>query len=97
MVGDEDEEQGGGVQLYDRVTLWLPEDEEEMLVQVVSTVRTDPSQGRVSLESPLGKAILGKPLGAVVSVEVNESYSYEAEIRKIEPAEDDGSAPLLPY
>ena len=88
---------GGGVQLYDRVTLWLPEDEEEMLVQVVSTVRTDPSQGRVSLESPLGKAILGKPLGAVVSVQVNESYSYDAEIRKIEPAEDDGSAPLLPY
>ncbi len=92
-----DENASEGVQLYDRVTLWLPEDEEEMVVQVVSTVRTDPSQGRVSLESPLGKAILGKNLGDVVSVRVNESYSYDAEIRCIEPAQDDGSAPLLPY
>ena len=93
---DEDA-QKGGVQLYDRVILWLPEDEEEMEVQVVSTVRTDPSQGRVSLESPLGKAILGKSVGAVVTVRVSDSYSYDAEIRSVEPAQDDGSAPLLPY
>lgn len=89
--------QNGGIQLYDRVTLWLPEDEEEMLVQVVSTVRTDPSQGRVSLESPLGKAILGKNVGAVVTVKVSDSYSYDAEVRDVEPSQDDGSAPLLPY
>ena len=93
-----DEDAGrGGVQLYDRVTLWLPEDEEEMTVQVVSTVRTDPSQGRISLESPLGKALLGRKIGDVLTVQVNEGYSYEAEVRAIEPAEDDGSAPLLPY
>lgn len=93
----EEDTQKGGVQLYDRVTLWLPEDEEEMTVQVVSTVRTDPSQGRVSLESPLGKALLGRSLGDVLTVRVSESYAYDAEIKSIEPAEDDGSAPLLPY
>ena len=93
---DEDA-QKGGIQLYDRVTLWLPEDEEEMEVQVVSTVRTDPSQGRVSLESPLGKAILGRRVGDVVTVAVSDAYSYDAEIRSVEPAQDDGSAPLLPY
>lgn len=87
----------GGVQLYDRVTLWLPEDGEEMVIQVVSTVRTDPSQGRISLESPLGKAVLGAAVGDVVNVRVNDSYSYDAEIRAIEPAQDDGSAPLLPF
>ena len=87
----------GGIGLYDRVTLWLPEDEEEMVVQVVSTVRTDPAQGRVSLESPLGKAILGASLGQTVTVRVSEDYAYDAEIRAVEPAQDDGSAPLLPY
>ena len=96
QIIDEDV-QKGGVQLFDRVTLWLPEDEEEMTVQVVSTVRTDPSQGRVSLESPLGKALLGAMLGDIINVHVSESYSYDAEIRAVEPAEDDGSAPLLPY
>ena len=94
---DEDRGRPGGAKLYDRVTLWLPEDEEEMIVQVVSTVRTDPSQGRISLESPLGKAVLGSQVGDVLTVNVSETYSYDAEVRAIDPAADDGTAPLLPY
>ncbi len=94
---DDDRGRPGGAKLYDRVTLWLPEDEEEMVIQVVSTVRTDPSQGRISLESPLGKAVLGARTGDVLTVRVSESYAYDAEVRAIEPADDDGSAPLLPY
>ena len=94
---DEDRGRPGGAKLYDRVTLWLPEDEEEMVIQVVSTVRTDPSQGRISLESPLGKAVLSARVGDVLTIRVSESYAYDAEVRAIEPADDDGSAPLLPY
>ena len=94
-----DEEKGApdGVKLYDKVSLWLPEDEEEMVIQVVSTVRTNPDAGLISLESPLGKMVLGAKVGDVVTVRVNDAYSYDAEIRAIEPAQDDGSAPLLPY
>ena len=94
---DEDRGRPGGVKLYDRVTLWLPEDEEEMVIQVVSTVRTDPSAGLISLESPLGKAVLGAKVGDTVSVRVNETYAYYAEVRAVEAGQDDGSAPLLPY
>ncbi len=94
---DEDAQQAGAVQLYDRVTLYLPEDEEEMVIQVVSTVRTNPAAGLISLESPLGKAVLGAKAGQTVTVRVSDSYSYDAEIRAIELAQDDGSAPLLPY
>ena len=94
---DEDTQQAGAVQLYDRVTLYLPEDEEEMVIQVVSTVRTNPAAGLISLESPLGKAVLGAKAGQTVTVRVSDSYSYDAEIRAIELAQDDGSAPLLPY
>lgn len=94
---DESSGRPGGVKLYDRVTLWLPEDQEEMVVQVVSTVRTDPSAGRVSLESPLGKAVLCARVGDTVTVKVNDAYSYDAEIRAVEEAQDDGTAPLLPY
>ena len=97
QVIDEGRGDAGTVKLYDRVTLYIPEDEEEMTVQVVSTVRTDPESGLVSLESPLGKAILGKRLGETAVICVSDDYSYEAEIRAIVPAEDDGSAPLLPY
>ena len=94
---DEDRGRPGGAKLYDRVTLWLPEDEEEMIIQVVSTVRTNPSEGLISLESPLGKAVLGARVGDLLTIRVNESYSYDAEVRAIEEAADDGSAPLLPY
>lgn len=92
-----DEDKQKGIKLYDKVTLWLPEDEEEMVIQIVSTVRTDPKAGLISLESPLGKMVLGRNVGDVVTVKVNESYSYDAEIKAVEAAQDDGSAPLLPY
>lgn len=92
-----DASQAGRVRLYDRVTLYLPEDEETMVIQVVSTVRIDPNAGFISMESPLGKAVLGASVGDVITVRVNDSYSYEAEIQAVEDAEDDGSAPLLPY
>ena len=96
-VIDEGKGAPDGVKLYDRVTLYLPEDDEEMVIQVVSTVRTNPAAGLISLESPLGKVVLGAKIGDTVTVHVNDSYSYDAVIRKIEAAEDDGSAPLLPY
>ena len=94
---DEDQGRPGGVKLYDKVTLWLPEDQEEMVIQVVSTVRTNPREGRISLESPLGKAVLGARVGEVLTVRVSDSYSYDAEVRAVDPAADDGTAPLLSY
>ena len=94
---EEDKGAPGGIKLYDRVTLWLPEDEEEMVIQVVSTVRTNPNQGLISLESPLGRKVLNARVGDTITVQVNEGYSYDAVIRSVEPAQDDGSAPLLPY
>ena len=87
----------GEVGLFDKVTLYLEEDEETMVVQVCTTVRTDPGSGFISKESPLGKAILGRHTGDRVTVQVNERYSYDVLIRSIEKSEDDGSAPLLSY
>ena len=92
-----DEDGGDGIRLYDRVTLYLPEDDETMVIQVVSTVRIEPDAGYISMESPLGRAVLGKKPGDTVTVAVSESYSYEVRIDAAERADDDGSAPLLPY
>ncbi|MBE6984684.1 MAG: transcription elongation factor GreA [Ruminococcaceae bacterium] len=85
------------VKMYDKVTLYLPEDDETMVIQVVSTVRVAPDAGFISMEAPLGKAVLGKKVGSTVTVHVNDSVSYDVQIQKIEPAIDDGSAPLLEY
>ena len=83
------------VGLFDLVELYLEEDDDTETVQVVTTVRCDPRQGRISKESPMGKVLLGKRLGDRFEVKVNDSYSYWAEIRSITKSEDDGSAPIL--
>ena len=93
----EDKSASDEVGLYDRVELYLPEDDETEFIQVVTTVRCDPLSGLISRESPLGKAVLGRKVGDSIFVKVNESYSYEAIIRSIEKGADDGSAPILQY
>ena len=70
---------------------------EEQVIQVVTTVRTDPRQGLISKESPFGKAVLGAKEGDRVTVRVSDDYSYVCEIRHIEKGADDGSAPILQY
>ena len=85
------------VGLYDRVELYMEEDDELATVQVVTTVRCDPLQGRISKDSPLGSRLLGRHVGDRFIVQVNESYSYTAVVKSIEKGEDDGSAELLQY
>ena len=85
------------VGLYDKVEIYIPEEDETQIIQVVTTIRTDPLKGLISRESPFGKAILGKKAGDSFTVFVNENYSYEAVIKSITKCEDDGSSPILQY
>ena len=85
------------VGLFDKVEIYIPEDDETQVIQVVTTVRTDPRKGLISRESPFGKSVLGRRVGDVITVHVSDSYSYEAEIRSITKGKDDGSVPLMGY
>lgn len=82
------------VGLYDRVTVFLEDDGEEEVWQVVTTVRQDVLHGRISKESPMGKALLGRKVGDRFYVQVNPDYGYYAVVRGIEKGQDDGSAEL---
>lgn len=93
----EDKSENDSVGLFDEVDIYMPEDDEVETIRVVSTVRTDPRRGLISRESPFGKQVLGRKVGDRFTVQVNESYSYEAEIRAIRKSEDDGSVPLMGY
>lgn len=83
------------VGLFDKVTLKMMG--KEKVIQVVSTVRCDALKGLISLESPMGKAVLGRKVGDVIHVQVNAASGYDAEILAIEKMTDDGSAPLVRY
>ena len=90
----EDKSDENSIGLYDRVTLWLPEDEEEEIWQIVTTVRQDPLNGRISKESPAGRALLGKKVGDTVQIQVDKNFGYPVVVRAIEKGVDDGSAEL---
>ena len=83
--------------LYDKVTIWVEDEEEEETWQVVTTVRQDINRGRISKESPVGAALLGTRVGDRVRVQVNKEFGYFVQIRAIEKQEDDGSAELNAY
>ena len=90
----EDKSDADSIGLYDKITLWIEEDEEEEVWQIVTTVRQDPLNGLISKESPAGKALLGKKVGDRVHIQVNKEFGYEVVIRNIEKGIDDGSAQL---
>ena len=85
------------VGLYDKVTVYLEDDDEEETWQVVTTVRQDVLHGLISKESPMGSALLGKKAGERFYVQVNKEYGYYAVVRAIEKGRDDGSAALNSY
>ena len=87
----------GVVGLYDKVTFYVEEDDEEVTCQIVTTMRQNALKNRVSKESSVGRAVLGRRVGDRVTVEVNERYSYDIVIRAIEPGEDNGEAPLVGF
>ncbi len=80
--------------LYDKVTVYLEEEDETETYQVVTTMRQDALHGRISKESPVGSALLGKRVGDRIYIQVNDNYGYYVVIKAIEKGEDDGSVPL---
>ena len=72
------------VGINDTVTLYFPEDGEEEVYHIVTSIRGQSLEGKISNISPLGRAVVGKKLGEAVTVEVENGSSYVVEIRNIE-------------
>lgn len=60
----------GRVCLGDTVKLVDPENNEEFEYTIVGTAEADPTENKISNESPVGKAILGQKAGSVITVKV---------------------------
>jgi transcription elongation factor GreA len=85
------------VGLNDRVTIYIPEDDKEEIYKIVTTVRTNTLKGLISIESPLGKALLHHKVEETVTIKINDSYSYDVIIKEIEKLTDDGTDELLRF
>lgn len=88
------------VGLNDRVTIYYPEEDEEETVKIVTTVRSNSLKGRISIDSPLGKALLNKKINDRITVQGNATgtpFFFDVIIRNIEKLEDNGEDEMRKY
>ncbi|MBE5922212.1 MAG: transcription elongation factor GreA [Lachnospiraceae bacterium] len=74
--------------LNDFVTIYFEEDGEEETFKIVTSIRGNSVDGRISTESPLGKALIGRKEGDRVYVAVGTG-GYDVVIRKISKSTDE--------
>ncbi|MDO4519462.1 MAG: transcription elongation factor GreA [Eubacteriales bacterium] len=88
----EDQSNDNEVGMNDEVKVEFLEDGEVESYKLVTSIRGNSLENRVSIESPIGRALRGHRVGDIVDVKVNDSYSYQLKIIEISKtgAEDEG-------
>lgn len=87
IVSDESENDEVGIN--NAVEIYFVDDKTTEKYKLVTSVRGNSLGGYISIESPLGKAIVGHKVGDIVTVHVNDSVSYDIEIKNIDKSLDD--------
>lgn len=78
------------VGMDDIVEVEFEEDGEIEKYKLVTSIRGNSMENRISIESPLGKALKGHKAGDRVKVQVSEDISYYLIIRSIDKTGDEG-------
>ena len=78
------------VGLDNTVTVYFIDDDEEETFKLVTAIRGDSLSNLITIDSPLGKALLKKKVGDKVYVKVNERSGYDVIVKKIEKTKDEG-------
>ena len=73
---------GDVVSVGTTVTVKYVDDDEEEVYSIVGSMEADPFENKISNESPIGKAIMDKKVGEIISVE-SPNGSYDIKIVNI--------------
>ena len=65
------------------VLLYFEEDDETEEITVVTTAQEDSLKGRISIESPMGKALLKHKVGDRVWIQVNKNVRYPVVVKDL--------------
>ena len=95
VVSDESREDEVGIN--NTVELYMEEDEVTETYKLVTSVRGNSLEGKISTESPLGKAILGRKVNDRVYVRVNDSYGYYVVVKAIDKTSSDEDDQIRKY
>ena len=95
VISDSSKEDEVGIN--NTITVCFEEDQQEAQYKIVTTVRSNSLKGLISIESPLGKALMGHHVGDRIHVQVNEEISYYVVIKSIDKSTDDKDDTIRQY
>ncbi|MDD6102446.1 MAG: GreA/GreB family elongation factor [Clostridiales bacterium] len=79
----EDESNDFEIGLNDSVRVFMGNTGKEVTIKIVTTIRANALKNYISIESPVGKALLGHVKGDEVNVKVSESVSFTVRVLEI--------------
>lgn len=85
------------VGINNTVTVELVDEGEIEQYKIVTTIRSNSLIGYISIESPMGKALIGHKIGDRVTVKANDNYSYDVIINDIDKSTDDATDEISQY
>ena len=92
-----DDSKADEVGMNNTVTVYVEEDDCEEIYRIVTTVRSNSLENLISIESPMGKALMRHKVGDRVEIRVSDNYSYFVVIRKIDKTNDDSEDKIRSY
>ena len=94
IVSDDSKEDEIGIN--NTVDLYFEDDEEVETYRIVTSVRGNSLEGLISIESPLGKAVLGHKVGDRVKIPAGDD-GYYVVVKRIDKTTDDSHDTLRKY
>ena len=94
IVSDDSKEDEIGIN--NTVDLYFEDDEEVETYRIVTSVRGNSLAGLISIESPLGKAVLGHKVGDRVKIPAGDD-GYYVVVKRIDKTTDDSHDTLRKY
>lgn len=86
----EDESTDSTLGLNDSAKVFMGNTGKEVEIKLVTTIRANALKGLISIESPIGKALVGHGEGENVKVKMNDTVSFDVKILEIKKSDDEG-------
>ena len=87
VVTDNSKEDEVGIN--NTVEVFFEEDQATEKYKIVTSIRGNSRAGLISIESPIGKAVMGRRVGERICIKVDDNYSYYIVIKSIDKTSDD--------
>ena len=85
------------VSLDKKVEVYFEDDDETEVFKLVTSVRGSSLNGKISIESPIGRAIMKHRAGDRVYVKVNDNAGYYVVIRSVEKTDGEDEDAIRKY